>query len=590
MKHTLLYIAIAASALFASCDDNFTHPPVIMPPCADVEPTTTMLDFKTEYWSTLSSPITVPYTELGDTIIFTGRVCSSDESGNIYKNIIIQSVDENGEQVAMTFAVNAYDIYQIFPYGQEVAVYASGLQIGGYSNLLQFGAISGTSMTFMGEDLFKEHVIRNHFPLPQPEEVVITHTDIPELMAAKVNRDDLIRWQSRLIRVDGVSFEDAGQACAPNSTVNRYVRDADGNRLNIRCSSYATFKNNILPSGSGSVTGILSYYGSDWQVLLNDWDGLEGFDEATPEEPGEPVAPVEPVGDGSLANPYNVAAALSLITGGNIPEGEVHVKGKISAIKEISTSYGNAEYTIVDEIGQTDGLIIYRGYWLNGEKFTKEDQLAVGAEVVVLGTLVNYMGNTPEMTTGSKIISYNGQTGGTPETPEVPEQPEPAEGELYTFLSDALTAMPTDWTIEDTRLPEGLTYIWAWKTYQNKGYLNASAYANNTAYESEAYAISPVIDLTGATGVSISFEHAAKFQTTLKDMCGVVVREENSTEWTLLEVPVWPTSGTWDFTNSGEISLEMYQGKKIQLAFKYGSSTTGADTWEIRNLSIKGNK
>ena len=29
----------------------------------------------------------------GDTVIFEGRVASSDETGNIYKNIIIQAVD-----------------------------------------------------------------------------------------------------------------------------------------------------------------------------------------------------------------------------------------------------------------------------------------------------------------------------------------------------------------------------------------------------------------------------------------------------------------------------------------------------------------
>ena len=93
-------------------------------------------------------------------MIFVGRVCSSDETGNIYKNIVVQSKDSDGRQVAITFSVNAYDIYQSFPFGQEVAVYATGLNIGGYRGLLQFGAVSGSEMTFMAEDLFKEHVIR----------------------------------------------------------------------------------------------------------------------------------------------------------------------------------------------------------------------------------------------------------------------------------------------------------------------------------------------------------------------------------------------------------------------------------------------
>ena len=77
----------------------------------------------------------------------------------------------------------------------------------------------------------------------------------------------------------------------------------------------------------------------------------------------------------------------------------------MASIKEVSTQFGNATYNICDtEGGET--FSIYRGYGLNGDKFTAEDQLQVGAEVVVLGTLVNFKGNTPQMTTGSQIVSY----------------------------------------------------------------------------------------------------------------------------------------------------------------------------------------
>ena len=88
----------------------------------------------------------------------------------------------------------------------------------------------------------------------------------------------------------------------------------------------------------------------------------------------------------------------------------------------------------------------------------------------------------------------------------------------------------------------------------------------------------------------MSFDHAAKFQTTLKTLCGVVVREEGSKTWTALTVPTWPEAGAWTFVNSGAISLEAYAGKKIQVGFKYSSSADGADTWEIKNLVITGKK
>ncbi len=88
----------------------------------------------------------------------------------------------------------------------------------------------------------------------------------------------------------------------------------------------------------------------------------------------------------------------------------VYVKGVISQIDEISTSYGNATYYISDDGTTTDHLEVFRGYSLNGDKFTSEDEIKVGDEVIVNGDLVDYNGNTPEITTGSKIYSINGST------------------------------------------------------------------------------------------------------------------------------------------------------------------------------------
>lgn len=107
---------------------------------------------------------------------------------------------------------------------------------------------------------------------------------------------------------------------------------------------------------------------------------------------------------------YTVAKANDLITAGQGLDTKVYVIGTITKIKEVSTSYGNATYWIGDgaEYSSAD-LEIYRGYCLNGEKFTAEDQIKVGDVVVVYGKLVDYNG-TKEMTTGSSIYSINGST------------------------------------------------------------------------------------------------------------------------------------------------------------------------------------
>ena len=109
---------------------------------------------------------------------------------------------------------------------------------------------------------------------------------------------------------------------------------------------------------------------------------------------------------------YSVAKANDLITAGQGLETEVYVIGTITKIQEVSTSYGNATYWIGDgtEYSAND-LEIYRGYYLEGENFTAEDQIKVGDKVIVYGKLVDYKG-TKEMTTGSSIYSLNGVTTG----------------------------------------------------------------------------------------------------------------------------------------------------------------------------------
>lgn len=125
------------------------------------------------------------------------------------------------------------------------------------------------------------------------------------------------------------------------------------------------------------------------------------------------VAPEPPVDiTNTPETAYTVAKANDLITAGQGLETEVYVIGTITKIQEVSTSYGNATYWIGDgtEYSAND-LEIYRGYYLEGENFTAEDQIKVGDKVIVYGKLVDYNG-TKEMNTGSSIYSLNGVTTG----------------------------------------------------------------------------------------------------------------------------------------------------------------------------------
>ena len=140
-------------------------------------------------------------------------------------------------------------------------------------------------------------------------------------------------------------------------------------------------------------------------------------------------------GDGTEGNPYSASQALEMIANGeNNPDAEVYIKGKVSQIKEVSAQFGNATYWISDD-GSTDNqLYVFRGKYLNGEKFTSEDQLKVGDEVVILGKLTTF-NDDPQVGTGSKIVSINGEGGGSTAGGAVS-----ISGDIVTLTNSAVTA------------------------------------------------------------------------------------------------------------------------------------------------------
>lgn len=128
---------------------------------------------------------------------------------------------------------------------------------------------------------------------------------------------------------------------------------------------------------------------------------------------------VQPTGTGTATDPYNVAGALKYIEDGGSESELKYVKGKVVSVVEGSydASYGSLKYYISDDGTTTNQFYVYNGYaGPERKKFTGEDALKAGDEVVICGNLVVYNG-TKEFQTGNYVVSINGVGGDTPDTP-----------------------------------------------------------------------------------------------------------------------------------------------------------------------------
>ena len=139
--------------------------------------------------------------------------------------------------------------------------------------------------------------------------------------------------------------------------------------------------------------------------------------------------PAEAKGTGTLADPFNAAAALAYAkeVGDKESDKEVYIKGKVSTITEqYGAQYGNATFNISEDGTTSNEFTIYRALYLGNKKYTSGDLLNEGDEVIVCGKVTCFKGNTPETVQGKAYLySLNGKTEAGGETPNPQSGDEP---------------------------------------------------------------------------------------------------------------------------------------------------------------------
>lgn len=151
-------------------------------------------------------------------------------------------------------------------------------------------------------------------------------------------------------------------------------------------------------------------------------------------------------GDGSKENPFNSVAAnqmASKLASGAKTDKQYYIKGKVVSVKEaFSAQFGNASFYISDDGKEDNKFYVFRTLYLGNEKWTEgKTNVAVGDEVVVCGSLINYMGNTPETVQGETYLVSLKSNGGGTETPDTPDTPEVGEGLTLDATNGIVTMM-----------------------------------------------------------------------------------------------------------------------------------------------------
>ena len=212
-----------------------------------------------------------------------GIITASDKKdGNLYKEAFIQD--------GTTGLRMLFDATSGLYIGDSVVVNVKGLYLGDYGNFVQMGSepyVDNSGSTRVSGFNMDRQVMK----------LSVGNPTVPQ--TATITQIKSSAWLGKLVKLENVQFEDAetGKTWAdatadPPASANRYLEDCSGKSVIVRTSGYASFAGEILPAGKGTVTGIVTVFNSDYQVIVRDHTEIEMTGERcgyVPQPLGTPV-------------------------------------------------------------------------------------------------------------------------------------------------------------------------------------------------------------------------------------------------------------------------------------------------------------
>ena len=279
IKLTHVFAAIIALLTITSCvqDDDFATP--------DLTATDPVLDGEVISVSALRNL----FLQEGETVDLTestqyveGFVISSDESGNWFEEIIIQD-NATAPTAGVRILIDESPLFTYYEIGRKIFVKLGGLHLGESNGVLTLGVTN--NLEKIPAPLQFDYIQRS----ATVETIVPVETTISNLS------EDL---ENIFIKLTDVQFAKEEVIDESLTYAGEPLDEFDGERTIFSCeteqtlilstSTFANFKSIALPTGRGSISGVLTrnFFGEDFNLAINDRNDVV-FDQAERCDPVE---------------------------------------------------------------------------------------------------------------------------------------------------------------------------------------------------------------------------------------------------------------------------------------------------------------
>jgi hypothetical protein len=611
--------------------DDFDIPEIIFEE-PDIDVNFTIQQVKDLY--TGGGPVNIS----GGPYYIEGYVVSNDEPGNFYKTLVVQDKPEN-PTAGISISTESTNMYTFYEPGRKIYMRVDGLYSGVFNGLPTLGAFDGSdNVARMSVIEFEERVFRSNMK----EDIVPKVKTIGNLVPADLNT---------LIALEDVQVSDAdvGEPYGNLDNtfgVNRIIINCERTEsIVMRNSGFADFKNEIMPTGSGTLTAVMSWFGAAAQLLIRDTDDVDFSNPRCEEEEGEfdeiilnlPFSEnFEGVTVGEDIN-INGWRNVNVSGGSRKYDGREFSGNKYAQITAFNSNESPMEVWLVtpglnlsgaanpvlnfetkDGFNNGAGLRVYvstnltdstvgeaswtqlsasiatgtaNGYANNFTPSGNVDLSAYAGQVVHIG--FRYTGSSNGITTTYQVDNVTVTDGGGGGDPDPDPDPDPD-----TLLFENFESIATGPNV-NISLPgwTNVNVTGGTRRYEGREF-SSNKYAQVTAFNSdespmEAWLVTPAVSLNGAPNPKLTFLTKDGFNNGngLKVYVSTNFSgDPSSASWTELSATI--ASGTAsgyapNFTPSGTIDLSAYTGQTIHVGFEYSGADDGiTTTYQIDDVHI----
>ncbi len=206
--------------------------------------------------------------QIQEDLIIEGYVTSSDREGNFFSVLHFQDKPVNPTE-GFRIEFDLIDSHLFFPEGSKILIKLKGLYLGKSSDVFKLGGtLSVFGNIFVGR--LPAVAVREH--------IFLSCDETSELLPTAVAINDFEKTLTNtLVQIRDVQFvaDDLNQPFAlEREETERTLTDCDGNEITLINSGFSDFFDETLPSGNGSITGVLLRERENYKLVIRSLDDI----------------------------------------------------------------------------------------------------------------------------------------------------------------------------------------------------------------------------------------------------------------------------------------------------------------------------